>query len=797
LSLATPEHDDQSRFKLNSVQVSKGPAVVTVTGDSAAQKRLNHLIALKSRSVDTNSQSPPWLLGAASYVPSKFSLLASSAIRANAVNSSVTTRTSSQGAANQTSRINTKSISAAASAQVATVALTMGYARMLARRQGLTVANAMATNAADPCILWKRWALDDVFAITISSQLVFNANPARLGMGSVLATARDIAEKELAFSLISERFGTDSVVLGTICSAIVSPARSCCDPVWSSFVLVVYLLSHTEGRAILRETALTDVDFQTAVAFEAYGRAEITRRARLEQQQAAQKAAAGAAPAPPSRLTLKRKRGGKGNCGNSVNDSSGLLLWWHESLRCENAAVLMSLVAYSRSAAKAAADATLRKQAGPSVAHENSLIRDLSAQNAEKSAERLADEFVGGRRERMPKLLRWKLEDEEFVGHTRTIGDALNTRIHVCEMAPPLVQPSCDIKLAWSIASAHFSPSGNQDSSLPGVLERLHESQKVAGLGGKRNELQASRIETGALSQVDVPLTTDLSGITRSTISMAMRMRLTDSQMRSAHNLHAELMQATPAAATAAAEGGFPTLQSASSADGRIEPLCTPASKLAYGIYMNEEVRTWLGSKTRKNDPCRVVFGQVTPQELSRDVAPVVNVEPPPLLAIVDFGVEVLAPANGTHADVGVALHVCGESATRVPEVLEALRTSLPPDEFQQQAIAMVWAATSQATYLSNVSTCISAAHANSAISSSKKISVADIHRLSFLSAFDVYAAGVCNLEPNLLGTAYSGTYGACFDTGISPPGLMGYNHRSDKRQHGVNRCLEPPPMQI
>lgn len=42
------------------------------------------------------------------------------------------------------------------------------------------------------------------------------------------------------------------------------------------------------------------------------------------------------------------------------------------------------------------------------------------------------------------------------------------------------------------------------------------------------------------------------------------------------------------------------------------------------------------------------------------------------------------------------------------------------------------------------------------------------------------------NLEPSFLGTPYAGTYGCCFDHGVSPPGLMAHNYRSDKRQHGA-----------
>lgn len=36
------------------------------------------------------------------------------------------------------------------------------------------------------------------------------------------------------------------------------------------------------------------------------------------------------------------------------------------------------------------------------------------------------------------------------------------------------------------------------------------------------------------------------------------------------------------------------------------------------------------------------------------------------------------------------------------------------------------------------------------------------------------------------MGTPYAGTYGCCFDHGVSPPGHLAHNYRSDKRQHGT-----------
>lgn len=76
-----------------------------------------------------------------------------------------------------------------------------------------------------------------------------------------------------------------------------APHRVFSQACWASFVLIVYLCCDPRGRPLLAETGLTDLDVQTACAFEAYGRGEITRRARLRasQEEEARKASEKAA----------------------------------------------------------------------------------------------------------------------------------------------------------------------------------------------------------------------------------------------------------------------------------------------------------------------------------------------------------------------------------------------------------------------------------------------------------------------------------------------------------------------
>jgi len=158
---------------------------------------------------------------------------------------------------------------------------------------------------------------------------------------------------------------------------------------WAAIVLIVYCASDACGRPLLRtvEAQLTDLDVQTACTLEAYGRGEVTRRARLragqqaeeEKKQAAKRRKKDssalpslAAPAVPAKkpeideatglvieddaasivnddddepdegdeddplsterqdqkvLATKRKRASKGNASASTADSHGILSW--------------------------------------------------------------------------------------------------------------------------------------------------------------------------------------------------------------------------------------------------------------------------------------------------------------------------------------------------------------------------------------------------------------------------------------------------------------------------------------
>lgn len=746
----------------------------------------------------------------------------------------------------KTSRINCKAVSQAASAQIVAVAASMALARAYAsdRAQGnYLIGNPMATSAPNASEITNSLSpMHGTFPVVMSSKLVFNACPTKLSDACVITVSKQLAMQEIDVCLISERLTTSKATLDGLCNAICFPGKYDLDSIWASWVLVVYLSSHPEGRVLLRNTKLTDVDYQTASAFESYGRAEITRRARLEaQQEAASKKRispnpargrspqSGASTGPreegapegqpgqpgqPDRvlgvidtmienekrqLATKRKRGSKGASAASASDAFSMLSWWAGALRCDNSSVLTSLIACSKQAAKKAAATTLERQVnGDSLVSENLVIKTISEQNAVTSAQALVP-FVGRRETETPRLMAWVINGKEYRGMTRTKDDARATSTHACKVAPQEFQPPAGTaKVVWSEACMHFAPRNEEHTVLPSILEKLKHCAEMKSQS-KKSALMAERMEGLLMGEVEVPRPLEISGVTRSTIGFSMTIQVDASLLHSGRMLGEELVgiavdqSAKEAAAASPSINCAPQLVGSSqSMQQRIEPLCSPSHRLAIGLGVSEEVRIWFSGKTRKNNPCKVVLGLASSNERSKECPSLLNSEPPPLLTIVDFAMEASVqepPVDqmepGRQVKFDTALHVCGDKAVRLPEVLKALSTHLSPGDFLDQARALVWAATSQASFIADIGSKLSAGHSNSSIASSKKISVSDNHRLLLLTCFDVYAAGLANLEPTFWGTAYQGCYGPTFDSGVSSPGLLCHNLSSDKRQHG------------
>lgn len=216
----------------------------------------------------------------------------------------------------------------AAATQCVNVAIATALANSELRRAGVPVRNPIASNAVDPALFamggWDSRVTEEdgnMVVVVSTAQMVYNANATKLGTESIRSAAKKLAKMEIDRQALSERMASSNYMLTALCrsvaggweidvrSLILEPHIHCLSTtrhvlttfcalyfsqaVWAAFVLIVYLCCDPRGRPLLRDTGLTDLDVQTACAFEAYGRGEITRRARLRaaQHEDARKAA--------------------------------------------------------------------------------------------------------------------------------------------------------------------------------------------------------------------------------------------------------------------------------------------------------------------------------------------------------------------------------------------------------------------------------------------------------------------------------------------------------------------------
>jgi hypothetical protein len=921
--------DDVVRYRTNTVAVSgRGPSAHAQREEE--QAKINHIAQLKAKNVETHNQAASWLL-CGNTAEQCYDQLAESALRSNAVNSAITKKKDKQGANYQTTRIWCKGIGAAAAAQCGNVAIALGLAEAMMRARGIDVRNPLATNAADPCVFaeasWMREDEGGLVGVVSTTQLVFNANPTKVGVCCIMSAARKLANLEMGpRRTISEAMASSNYMLSAMCKSVGGGYEI--DAAWASIVLIVYCTSDPRGRPLLREhTSLTDLDIHTACTLEAYGRGEVTRRARLRASQGAEaslteaKPKGGSSPIAPAKpqvqtpelaalssrlakaatyapcdadlgieddtasvvndddeleddplstetadqrvLATKRKRASKGYASASTADSHGVLTWldlplpppsrpprpptlprtlppphlkrghrWYKALRCKDKSVLETLVAYTKSGAREAAQSTLETQAeGTSIA-DSRVIAGMSVDNALRSSAALHP-FINRTARDAPRLVAISVRESTrptpydawepgvAIGWVRSPNAARSSALHACSRPPVASHPpvASGMGVLWSVAVQELCPRRAQTKTAPGVLERHAlvaqlRTSEVRTSGVFRGGLTApgarsvGTLERHIASETSRPLPSAGGGVTRSFLGMKTALTVHEHTWSVARvladeaaALHATTLHAAKSSKRGAEAQTSQVLGESCQVAERLEPYCTPAPRLSKGLQMNELLRRCMQYRTRKNDPCKLLLGVHSNAEVAREMPAVMDSEPMPLATITDFdlripksvgemrgqGIPDHVPAPRVQTiPASLSLHVCLDSAIRAPDMIASL------DEVHSEAHskihmqrALLYVGSSQASFISESGTSICAAAANANINSSKKISCADMNTLALLSIWDVWAGGVSNVQRSFPGTAYSGAYGPTVSTGLTSVGLMGHFFRSDGRGHG------------
>jgi len=520
---------------------------------------------------------------------------------------------------------------------------------------------------------------------------------------------------------------------------------------------------------------------------------------------------------------------------------------WFKALRCKDMSVLGTLVSYTKSAAREAAQATLATQAEGTNIAESRVISQMSAENAVRSSQALHP-FIYRKPEDTPEWVGVSIADGSqphacapwqpgvCIGLARVPNAARSAAIHACARPPAELRPprAARLSVLHSVAVQEFRPRSEHAPTAPGVFERYRKIASIraddrVARGHQKPKLSAveiarvGKLENYVAAECERALPSAASGVTRSFVAMETVFFVHEQTFASARVLvdEGERLQAKLAAMRVETRE-TELLTAQLMARGvrtpvRSEPFCLPAPALAVGLRMNGLLQSMMKGRSRKNEPCKVLLGVHSSAEVARETPLVSDMEPLPLASITDFDVR-FAPGNLTGGGAGagagagapsarlherpakVALHVGIDAAVRVPEVVARLT-----DIHQQRAV--LYTAASQASRIGELGATVSAAAANANIAGSKKINVrrhsnlhlsnsltslvpprwqcADVNTLPCLSAFNAYVGGITNVQRSFQGTPYSGAYGPPVDSGITCSGLLAHYYRSDNRGHG------------
>ena len=782
--------------------------------------QLSHVFSLQ-RPIDANVRESSYLTYQ-SVLPLESFQLAAAGMRSNSVCASLVHKArKTQGGGQQTTRNNLQELAAAFASQSTAVAIALGVAK---RRFG-RASDPGASIARDvSALVDKRGSrMEGLFVVTSSTRLLPHAMPIRIVSHNLLTTMHDFATSELDVGAIRSLVPQQVESLKLICTKIVDKADGV--SVWAAWVLLVHMLSDPRLRKLVRASPIADHEVAAAYLFTNYARAEVTRRARMDQQleekrkkESPASAAHGAAQSKAERvqlaeagelqaqldeqertnkqtLSLKRKRP---PCSGVVQVSGGVLDYWAAALSSEYSSILKLMITQSKALANAASVQTLTGQAPPGFNSErNALLVDISARNAVRRAAALSG-LVVTTSERVPKIVTWRCRDRNGVakmhtGMVRSTQDASNTTVHATRMPRERLQePSGHTVTLWSLAVRNATPHDATSSLVPGIVEGAlyqhaleTDSVQLRTKHYKERVLVATKQWTQR-SACDGSLDVALTGVARSFLVMRAKLVVGESQVLAGKHISEQLERAHAAAQESAHSVPLGDCQAVDIASeealgGMAEPFATPSNNLALALEANEQMRVLFKSKSHRGDPCRHLVGTVTSTEMA-EASCEEHDRPQSLLPIVDCKVDALDDAledmpvlpnrrDARLATVAITLTVCGDSPIRLPELLNLFARECRPRaqaKREFEIVSLLCGGAARASELNDVATSITAGAVNSAIGSAKRILVGDLNMRLFCTLHQVYRVGTSNVPRSFETTPWSGVYGAANELSYS-----------------------------
>ena len=479
------------------LRVGSGSGPVVDSCARETQNAVAHLLSIK-KAIGSDHREPWHLAYQPVGMPLKGLSLVAEGIHKNTVNCSITNsgeelrKKKTGGGAVQTTRIYRGGLASAFAAQQSSVAFALAAASYECEHvHGFRVSDPTSSTArSSPEILRGTTSPGETFVMTSTSRLLSHAIPTRITKHDFQQLMRHFAQDELVRGTIRQRVPQQSSALRSICSKITDSNDDI--NVWSSWILLVYLLSDPRLRSMVQSSQISDLDASVAHMMESYGRTEITRRARLEVSSAsrrtnrgggatggkrradrpdlepASKRCAGGASASASasetalilapeeddafvgwssleKIAERRREADRQLLSAKRRREDEFLLWWDAALESKWKSVLVACITQRADAAHEAAVETLRAQAPNNVGAANQLVVHVASLNAVQSARAMASLIKTGVNS-VPRVLTWRARDganrmNVHVGIVRSQECAANTTLHACRVSPPAAQP--------------------------------------------------------------------------------------------------------------------------------------------------------------------------------------------------------------------------------------------------------------------------------------------------------------------------------------------------------------------